>query len=173
MSDSRVIIRPPTQDDRESFLTAVQRSRALHGQWIHPPLTANEFELYLERFEEPDYESRLICLQDSGELVGVINLNNIIRGYFQNSFLGFYAFLPHAGSGLMLEGLRLIIAEAFSLLDLHRLEANIQPANRRSINLVAKAGFRKEGFSPDYLRIAGTWRDHERWALLKDQTATD
>ena len=172
MSDSRVFIRPPTPEDGNAFLSAARESRALHGQWIHPPLTRSEFDLYLERFQQPDHQSRLICLHDTGALVGVINLNNIIRGYFQNSFLGFYAFLPHAGCGLMLEGLQLVAQEAFTSLDLHRLEANIQSENRRSIQLVQRTGFSREGFSPNYLRIAGVWRDHERWALLKDDPPT-
>lgn len=172
MRNSRVFIRPPTPEDCTAFLAATRESRALHDQWIHPPLTSRDFDLYLERFQQPDHESRLICLQHTGALVGVINLNNIIRGYFQNSFLGFYAFLPHAGCGLMLEGLQLVEQEAFSSLDLHRLEANIQPENRSSIHLVQRAGFCREGFSPNYLRIAGVWRDHERWTLLNDDPPT-
>lgn len=169
MSDSRVIIRPPSATDCEAFLEAVQRSANLHLPWIHAPLTPADYRLYLERFQPDDHESRLVCLADTGELVGVINLSNIIRGYFQNSFLGFYAFLPHAAHGYMSDGLRLVIREAFDTLNLHRLEANIQPANHRSINLVKKAGFRWEGLSPRYLRIDGTWKDHERWALLSDE----
>ena len=77
-------------------------------------------------------------------------------------------FTPHAGHGLMREGLSQVIAHAFTKLKLHRLEANIQPGNRPSIRLVRTLGFRREGLSPRYLHIAGTWRDHERWALLKD-----
>ncbi|UZJ61763.1 GNAT family N-acetyltransferase [Pseudomonas sp. KU26590] len=58
---------------------------------------------------------------------------------------------------------------AFEELGLHRIEANIQPENVRSIALVKRLGFRKEGFSPKYLQIAGVWCDHERWALLADE----
>ncbi|MEO1843822.1 MAG: GNAT family protein [Akkermansiaceae bacterium] len=169
MSEPRVFLRAPAPGDRDSFLRATQANRSLHEPWIHPPVTPGDFDLYLKRFEGPDHESRLVCLADTGDLVGVINLNNIIRGYFQNSFLGFYGFVPHTGHGLMLEGLQLVSREAFGPLELNRLEANIQPGNERSIRLVQGAGFRMEGHSPRYLRIAGKWRDHQRWALLCDE----
>jgi ribosomal-protein-alanine N-acetyltransferase len=35
--------------------------------------------------------------------------------------------------------------------------------------LVRRLGFRREGFSPRYLRIGAVWRAHERWALLTDE----
>ena len=65
----------------------------------------------------------------------------------------------------MFEGIRLAIAYAFDTLYLHRLEANIQPGNEASINLVKRLNFTQEGFSPKYLNINGAWQDHQRWAL--------
>jgi ribosomal-protein-alanine N-acetyltransferase len=100
-----------------------------------------------------------------GELAGVINLNEIVRGGFRSAYLGYYALAPHHAQGHMSAGLRLVIARAFRLERLHRVEANIQPGNARSIALVKRLGFRLEGFSPRYLKINGRWRDHERWAL--------
>jgi ribosomal-protein-alanine N-acetyltransferase len=69
----------------------------------------------------------------------------------------------------MTEALRAAAAYAFGELGLHRLEANIQPDNAASLALARRVGFRKEGYSPRYLRIDGAWRDHERWALLADE----
>jgi [ribosomal protein S5]-alanine N-acetyltransferase len=69
---------------------------------------------------------------------------------------------------MMTEGLRLTLKYAFKVLKLHRVEANIQPGNVASIKLVRRCGFKREGFSPKYLKIGGRWRDHERWAIRTD-----
>ena len=98
-----------------------------------------------------------------------MNISEIVRGAFRSGYLGYYAFTPYAKRGLMTEGVSLVIGDAFRRLGLHRLEANIQPANKVSIRLVRRLGFRREGSSPRYLKIRGRWRDHERWAVLADE----
>jgi [ribosomal protein S5]-alanine N-acetyltransferase len=68
----------------------------------------------------------------------------------------------------MTEGLDLLLREAFGPIGLHRVEANVQPGNDRSIALVERLGFRFEGYSPRYLKIGGRWRDHLRYAILAE-----
>ena len=104
---------------------------------------------------------------DDGELAGAIHLTNIVMGAFCSGYLGYYAFAGFEGRGLMTAGLNAVVRHAFTDLRLHRVEANIQPANSASIALVQRCGFQREGFSPKYLKIGGRWRDHERWARLK------
>jgi ribosomal-protein-alanine N-acetyltransferase len=102
------------------------------------------------------------------ELAGVVNVSEIVRGAFCSAYLGYYAFVPNDGCGYMRAGLTKVISLSFAKYRLHRLEANIQPGNSRSIELVRGLGFRREGYSPKYLKIGGRWRDHERWAITAE-----
>jgi [ribosomal protein S5]-alanine N-acetyltransferase len=152
----------------KNFLAAVRRSRGLHRGWVGPPSTPKAFREYLARMTLDSNCGFLIVEKRTGALVGVININNIVRRNFQCGVLGYFVFAPHQGRGYMREGLRLALIHAFRKLKLHRLEANIQPGNIASIALVKEFGFVKEGFSRRFCRIGGRWRDHERWALLKE-----
>jgi ribosomal-protein-alanine N-acetyltransferase len=120
------------------------------------------------RTHRDDFVSYLLRRRDSDELIGVVDLSEIVRGAFQSAYLSFYAHARHAGQGLMKEGVGAVVERAFREHRLHRVEANIQPGNRASLHLVRTLGFRREGFSPKYLKIGGRWRDHERWALTRE-----
>jgi len=110
----------------------------------------------------------LVSANREGELVGVANLSQIFHGPFRNAYLGYYAFAPHHGQGLMKEGLQLTIRHAFGPVGLHRIQANVQPENERSIALLRSLGFSEEGYARRYLKIGGRWRDHERWAIRSE-----
>jgi [ribosomal protein S5]-alanine N-acetyltransferase len=159
-----VYLQTPGPRHEDEFLAAVVRSRRLHGAWVTAPSSSAEYRLYIKERQGPRHVKYFVC-SEFGEIGGVINVSEIVRGSFQSAYLGYYALTPHAGKGLMSAGLELVIGRAFGELGLHRLEANIQPKNQRSIELVRRAGFRCEGLSPRYLKIAGRWRDHERWAI--------
>jgi ribosomal-protein-alanine N-acetyltransferase len=165
---SRVTLRPPTSDDGSEFLALVAASVDPHRPWMTLPATPQEFQAYLARYERPAEESRLICLRDTGAIAGLVNINSIIRGRFQNGSIAYAAFAPTAGRGYMSEGVGLALRYAFEELRLHRLDAQIQSANHASIKLVRRLGFRMEGYSPDLLFIDGAWRGHERWAITSD-----
>jgi len=166
---SRVAVAPPDERDMKAFLRAVARSRALHAGFVAPPDSPRAYRAYLRRTRGHRHRGFLVRERASGELAGVINLNEIVRGSFRCAYLGYYAFVPAAGTGLMGEGLGAVLGRAFRQEKLHRLEANIQPHNAASLGLVRHHGFRREGFSPRYLKVGGRWRDHERWALTADE----
>jgi ribosomal-protein-alanine N-acetyltransferase len=161
------ILESPSSRRRDEFLAAVKRSRRLHRPWVYPPETPAAFKAYLQRLRR-DAQLGYFVRTENGELAGVINISQIVRGNFCSAYLGYYSFVPHNGRGYMKRGLAAALREAFSRHGLHRLEANIQPGNTESRALVQRAGFRLEGFSPRYLKIGGRWRDHERWAITAE-----
>lgn len=172
----RVGLRPFRLADGPEFTARVRESRALHRPWLFPPATVEEYEPFATRLTEDGARAGfLVCERETGALAGFVNVNNIVHGAFRCGALGYGAFAHAAGRGLMREALALVLAHAFAPpgpddggLGLHRLEANIQPANAPSIALVRGAGFRLEGYSPDFLCVDGAWRDHERWAITAD-----
>lgn len=173
-SGKSVLIRYPAMADRDEFVKLRQQSKRFHKMW--EPTPPQGFDPYgseaFTRFQmtanRDGVKRFLLCRTEDGAIVGVITLSEIIRGCFQSAYMGYWIGTPFARCGYMTDGLRLALRHAFREMKLHRVEANIQPTNEASIALVRRAGFTKEGYSRRYLKIAGRWRDHERWAILKE-----
>lgn len=141
----------------------------MHRPWSYPPDTREGFESLIERQRPPSATMFLICRSEDGAPVGFATLGQIHLGPLRSAYLGYAAFAPFEGKGYMTDGLRLVLRHAFGTLKLHRVEANVQPGNERSIALVERLGFRREGYSPRYLKVGGRWRDHVRFAILADE----
>ncbi|MDJ0588820.1 MAG: GNAT family N-acetyltransferase [Pleurocapsa sp. MO_226.B13] len=161
----RVFIRKPTEEDCKELLSLRQRNKEFYFPWGFPLPNEKDCQNYLNRCQNESFQGLLICHKSDSKIIGVANFSQIYYGAFQNAYLSYYVDINFAGQGLMSEGMHLAIDYAFYTLNLHRIEANIQPENKASINLVKRLGFTKEGFSQKYLKINEEWRDHERWAL--------
>lgn len=153
--------------DGRRFVAAVLRSTELHATFVSPPETIEEFLKYVAPTQQEAY--RYGVWTADGELAGVVNINAILRGAFQNGSLGFYAFIGHQGNGYMRAAAQQVIALGFGEHGLHRLEANVQPANSRCCRLLEGLGFRLEGVAERLLRVDGQWRDHCRYALTREE----
>lgn len=150
----------------EEFAEAARRSKSLHGRWVSPPTETSEAAVLANRRQGPADFGFLIHEYKTASIAGYIEITNIVRGPLRSGYLGYYMFRGYERQGYMKWALGTIVKRAWKSMELHRLEANIQPGNVASIELVKALGFRKEGYSPRYLKLRGRWRDHERWAIL-------
>jgi ribosomal-protein-alanine N-acetyltransferase len=109
----------------------------------------------------------------AGAMVGWFNLNNVARGVFQNAYAGWALGRAATGRGLATEGVLALLDVAFARpprgMGLHRVQANIMPANARSIGVARRCGMREEGLGRRYLRIADAWEDHLMFAKLAEE----
>lgn len=164
----RVAIAPVTLEDGD-LAERNAANRNYHAPWSAPFTDRDGFVSFHAAMQAPENCALVARSLDNGKAVGVVSFTRIARGNFLSAYCGYYGYSETNGQGLMREALSLALGHAFGPLALHRVEANIQPANTRSIRLVSSLGFRREGYSPSYLLIGGKWRDHERWALLSDE----
>ncbi len=164
----KVFLRYVTHADYDEIMQLFRESRKFYKGLITPINDWDEFKSYVEKNDDETNECFVICRIEDEKIVGAINLSQIFRKAFQNAYLGYSLGVKYTGHGYMTEAINLILKYAFKNLKLHRLEANIQPHNEASIAVVRRCGFTKEGYSPKYLKVSGKWRDHERWAIVRE-----
>ncbi|MFI4893443.1 MAG: GNAT family N-acetyltransferase [Phycisphaerales bacterium JB058] len=170
----KVFLRHPVESDREEWCALWDASWPFLEPWMpRPPegatgASTERFDRLLETADTPANQRHVICRQSDSAIVGMVNLSQIFRGPFCNAIMGYWVGEAFARSGYAGEGVMLALGRAFGELGLHRVEANIIPNNLASIALANRVGFREEGYSPRYLKIAGTWQDHIRFAMTAE-----
>src|SRR5262245_48001063 len=96
---NRTLLRHPVRADAAAFLEMVGESRRLHRPWIHPPEDEQAFFSYADRAASDRFQGFLICSRETGEIAGVANLSEIVRGVLRSTYLGYYASARFAGRG--------------------------------------------------------------------------
>lgn len=140
--------------------------------WARDELTRSAFRRRLRHYqrearEDQGYAFMIFDMADD-RLVGGLTLSGVRRGVTQSASVGYWLGRPFVGEGRMTDAVRAIIPFAFVQLRLHRLEAASMPQNTASIAVLERAGFVREGYARQYLRIDGQWTDHVLYGLVED-----
>jgi ribosomal-protein-alanine N-acetyltransferase len=107
-----------------------------------------------------------IFLNETDQLIGNVALTEILRGPLQSCYIGYSMDQQQNGKGYMTEAVMLAVDFAFKELKLHRIEAGVMPHNIRSMKVLEKAGFHKEGIAIKNVKINGKWEDHQVLAIV-------
>lgn len=177
LAGRQVSLRAPERQDWQAWAELRGASRAFlapwEPSWSEDALTRAAFRRRLARYalewhSDQGYTFLLFRAEDD-VLVGGISLTNVRRGVAETSSIGYWIGEQFARRGYMTEGLALALKFAFERLRLHRLEAACLPHNAPSRGLLAKSGFREEGYAREYLCINGKWQDHVLFGMLASE----
>lgn len=178
----RLLLFSPRLDRVESMRDFVLRNLAHLKPWS-PPAPADlhllstwqaAIEKHHAAYAAGSEVKFWLSLRDAPELgIGSIGFTQIFRGAFCSCVLGYQIDGDYEGKGLMHEALRAAIRYMFDEQKLHRIAANYRPENVRSGRLLAKLGFRIDGYAKDYMFIDGAWRDHVLTSRVNDQFTGD
>lgn len=174
----RLIIRPYQEADYEIWKATYLHLPKAQNKWDRGPkdkseLTKAAFKKVLS--EQKSNRKNDMCYnfvafdQTTGEIVGFTSLMDISRALFQNAYLGYSVLSTQWGKGYGKEMVKTTIEIAFKHLKLHRVEAGIEPANKRSIALAKSLKMRREGLSKRRLFLRGEWLDIVLYAMTSEE----
>lgn len=169
-------LRAPALEDYDAWAKLRSASRAhtepWEPSWAEDELTKSAFKRRLRRYQQDieagtGYPFFVFRAQDD-VLIGACNLNNVRRGVLQACDMGYWIGAPYVKRGHCKAAVRRVLSYAFGPLRLNRVEAATRLENEPSRRLLLSVGFTPEGVSRKFLKINGEWRDHLKFAILRD-----
>jgi ribosomal-protein-alanine N-acetyltransferase len=169
-----LLIRPLARRDYAAWKYAYSNMLPPKNEWDTGDRSAEELSLpnflkTLKSQTENQSSDRVYDLgvftSADGKLVGIVSLMDVVRGLFQNAFVGLTIFNNYWKSGYGRAATEAVVDIAFNDLGLHRLEAGIEPRNIRCIRGTRAFGFRKEGRKRRAVYLRGQWRDLMMYSL--------
>jgi len=166
----RLVLRPPRTADVPEMRRALRQNAAHLRPWSVAP-TSGEDAASLTSVSRAVLRHRREWKQGQAYVLLITPRDDertVLRGAFQNGYLGYWIASDRQGRGLMTEAVRAATGFALSTAALHRVQAAVMPRNTASQRVLEKAGYRREGLAQRYLCIAGTWEDHLIFAVTAE-----
>lgn len=171
---SRVLLRELGPRDVEA-LFAIFGDPQVCRYWSHPALedlaAARALQAQIaECFEDRRLFQWGLLERSSGTVVGTCTLAALTPRH-RRAEVGFALARSAWGKGYVSEALRALLGFAFGTLGLHRLEADVDPRNARSIRVLERLGFQREGYLRERYHVHGETQDSVLYGLLEREWA--
>lgn len=141
--------------------------------WSRPPLPDLESAVALQRDIEEHFAARSlfqwgVADRESDRVIGTCTLGSLSAAH-RRAELGYALARDAWGHGYMREVLSALLRFAFVHLDLHRVEADVDPRNDRSIHVLERAGFTREGYLRERYYLSDEWQDALYYGMLQSE----
>lgn len=168
----RLILRPIVEDDAAA-LFAIYSDPEVLRYWSHPPFTELDQAIALAREAAALWETRSllqwgITRRDRGGVIGTTTLYRWDRRH-KRAEIGYILARAHQGHGYAHEAVAGVLRFGFTTMDLHRIAADTDPENERSIRLLDRFGFVFEGLTRESYFHMGGWQDAALYGLLREE----
>jgi ribosomal-protein-alanine N-acetyltransferase len=171
LETKRLLLRKVKDEDLSFIHHGLSNEKVTQYMLIHyPTLEAAEEQLH---YYEDQYASGNGCywvmeIKTTQQPVGVIGITNIKLDHLRAE-MGYWILPEHQQQGFTLEAARTVLSFCFEKLALHRVEADTETENLKSIRVLEKLDFKREGVFRDYEINKGRFIDLARYALLKEE----
>ncbi len=179
LTTERTRITPATVSDAGEFFMAVDASRATLRPFLPWVTFVNEPSgafRYLDASER-DWDDARACRfairdKETHRFLGIVSFEHLAHAHLSGDF-GYWLRDDAAGSGLLAESGKCLLAWAFHSLGAERIRVAASTMNSRSLKTIQRLGFRYEGTARRAERCNGEWLDHSVFSLLRDEGPTE
>ena len=139
--------------------------------WSSPPLdSAQAAGNLLDKIHLGFSDRRLFqwgfADSNAGTVIGTCTLLHFEPAH-RRCEIGFALARNRWGRGEASRAVAAVVEYAFSVLDLHRIEADVDPRNSRSLRLLERLGFKREGLLRERYQVNGELQDSAILGLLR------
>ena len=165
-------VRPLETEDAAELHALVERNREHLARWM--PWAAEQDRAGTERFlvEAEEQVARddgfQAAIEPEGEIVGVVGFH-AIDWISRNTSLGYWLAADAQGKGTMTATVGALLDYVFYEWELHRIEIQCAPENRRSRAIPERLGFREEATLREAERVGGRYLDSVVYGLLEEE----
>lgn len=173
LETDRLILREMTLDDVEFYFRHFNNDKIVEGSCFPGPKSLEaakqELELYcIKPFKENRGIRWGMAKKVGNELIGTCGYYDWNKAA-QRAEIGYDLTPAHWGQGIMTEALLAVLKHGFEKMSLNRIQAIIDSKNIRSLKLVHRLGFKKEGVLRQRSYFNGQFRDDVCFSLLKKE----
>jgi ribosomal-protein-alanine N-acetyltransferase len=118
-----------------------------------------------EGIDGNQYIAWAIALKNDPTLIGTITFWNVQKEHYRAE-IGYALHSRFQGQGLMQEAIIVVLDYGFNILKLHSVEANVNPKNDRSIQVLERNGFVREAYHRENYYHNGHFLDSAIYSLI-------
>ena len=170
ITTERIVLRWISEDDIDGLYEVFSDPQVMR-YWSTVPLPNREAAAALQREIAAGNENNSmfkwgLALRESNSVIGTTTLFNLNLDNGRAE-IGYAMGSAHWGKGYMNEALRALVGHAFDVMNLRRLEADVDPRNGASIRTLERLGFQREGFLRERWHVNGEIQDAIFYGLLR------
>ena len=172
ITTERVVLRWISEDDIDGLYEIFSDPQVMR-YWSSPPIDNREAAVELQRDIAASNEKNTmlkwgLALRESNAVIGTATLFhlNLDNGRAE---IGYAMGRAYWGKGYMNEALQALVSHAFEVMNLRRLEADVDPRNTASIRTLERLGFQREGFLRERWNVDGEIQDALFYGLLRHE----
>src|SRR4051812_15397025 len=170
----RLVLRPFEVADAPGLLAVVSDPEVARylsrPAWTSLAQACEAIARHRTAAQNGEYVQLAVIRQEDGLLLGDCCLFKMVAGQ-RRAEIGYSMRRDAWGHGYMNEALHALITWGFDALDLHRIEADIDPRNAASARVLQRHGFTQEGLLRERWVVAGEVSDSAIYGLLRTEWA--